>query len=179
MVTRFYYFLRQEDSASPTQVIYKISVSRSMREYNALHLLEQFALETGAVICPVNEISDRMLQQRAEAILPGRQYPRMYFRSAQLSVLSLYKLIETNKLDEFEHSLPITRAQRKFLDKDSSSNNLSTVDKAKQPICHAEPRKYLSRWGLVCPKSVALKCLCVIVLFLLSGCLEGLEKSLY
>lgn len=179
MITSYYYFMRQADSAEPTQVFYKISVGRSMREYNALILLERFALDTGAFLRPVDDISDMMLQQRAEAIFPDREYPRLYLRSAQLNVLSLYKLIENDKLDAYEDEMPMPRAHRRFFEANNCPASRPSIYKAKARICHAEPRKNLSHWGRVFPTSVAIKCICVIVLFLLSGCLEGMERGLY
>lgn len=175
----YYYYLRNAESTDPNQVLYKVAVGRSSREMIKLSLLENFALDTGGFLRQVDEDSDFFLLARAKRIFPSSRYPMMMWKSSQLNVVSLYRMIMDDTIGRFERELKMPKSYFFQISSLLPSYFAPRLHLVSLRPASQSPRKYLSNKEEVSPRFVAISCAIVVALFLFAGWLEGIERTLY
>lgn len=176
---RFYYFVRNLHGFGANDVVYKVGVGSSLRESAQQELINQYAADCGCYFRLVSDESDRAIDLLAKSLFPDSKFALLHLRRANLSVSELYRMIVEDSFATFEKDLAESRSKFQLLSILSPSffyhNHTSICHTTCQPI----RRKYLSPAKGSENTHVALAVGVIIVLFLISGYLEGLERWIY
>lgn len=176
---RYYYFVRNLNGFSPDDVVYKVAVGSSMREHAKMVLVSEFARDCGMYFQPVSDVSDRAIDALANSLFKGSSFALMYLRRADVSISELYQMIMDDSFIAFEKSLcePATKFRMLSLLSPSFFFNNHTSDC--NTSCQPSRRKYLSRAEGYENTRVLIGVCLILVLFMLAGYLEGLERWTY
>lgn len=175
----YYYFVRNLNGFGSGDVVYKVAVGASMREHVKFELVRQFASDCGMYFHPVSDESDRAILLLANSLFKGTSFPEMYLRRANVSISELYRMILDDSFTSFESSLTESPAKFRLLSHLSPSFRLLNHNIKCNTLRHPSRSKYLSHAeGSENTRVVISFCL-ILVLFLLSGYLDGVERATY
>lgn len=172
----YYYFVRNLGGFGSDDVVYKVAVGSSMREGAKCELLKCYARDCGFYFHQVSEESDRAIENLAKSLFQGSAFSTLYLRRANLSITDLYRLVIEDGLDAFEKNLTTTPQTFRLLSQLSPS--FFFLNRSIKSITKCQPyrRKYLSpEKGSDITRALIGFCL-ILVLFIISGYLEGLER---
>lgn len=176
---RFYYFVRNLHGFGVNDVVYKVAVGTSLRESVQLELIRQYATDCGCYFHLVSDDSDLAMNCLAESLFPDSKFALLHLRRANLSVSELYRLIIDDSFTTFERDLKESRTKFQLLSILSPSFFYHNHNSNCITSCQPNRRKYLSPAKGSENTHVAVAVGVIIVLFLISGYLEGLERWIY
>lgn len=176
---RFYYFVHNLHGFGVDDVVYKVAVGSSLRESAQADLIREYATDCGCYFRLVSDESDRAINCLAESLFPHSKFALLHLRRANLSVSELYRLIVEDSFATFERDLHESRSKFQLLSILSPSFFYHNHNSNSNTKCQPNRRKYLSPAKGSENTRVALAVGVVIVLFLISGYLEGLERWIY
>ena len=173
---RYYYFVRNLNGFGSNDVVYKVAVGTSMREHAKMILISEFARDCGMYFQPVSDKSDRAINSLANSLFKGTSFALMYLRRANISISDLYQMIVDDSFTTFEKKLAKPTAKLRLLSLLSPSFFFIN-----QPIkcitsCQPSRSKYLSHAKGSENTHVLISVCLILVLFILAGYLEGLER---
>lgn len=173
---RYYYFVRNLNGFGSNDVIYKVAIGTSMREHAKMILVSEFARDCGMYFQPVSYNSDRAISSLANSLFKGTSFALMYLRRANISISDLYQMIVDDSFTTFEKNLAEPAAKLRLLSLLSPSFFFIN-----QPIkcitsCQPSRSKYLSHAKGSEITHVLISVCLILVLFMLAGYLEGLER---
>lgn len=175
----YYYFVRNLNGFSSGDVVYKVAVGSSMREHVKFELVNQYARDCGMYFRLVSVESDCAIGQLAKNLFAGTLFPEMHLRRANISIAQLYEMIIDDSFVYFESSLTETRSKIRLLNLISPSFLFQNSHPHCITTCQPYRRKYLSHAeGSENTRALIGFCL-ILVLFMLSGYLEGLERCTF
>ena len=176
---RYYYFVRNLNGFSPDDVVYKVAVGSSMREHAKLILVSEFAKDCGMYFQPVSDVSDRAIDSLANSLFKGTTFALMYLRRADVSVSDLYQMIVDDSFIAFEKTLCEPATKFRLLSLLSPSFFFINQPFNCNTSCQPRRRKYLSLAKGSENTRVLISVWLILVLFMLAGYLEGLERWTY
>lgn len=176
---RYFYFVRNLHGFCANDVVYKVGVGSSLRECAQVELIRQFATDCGCYFRLVSDKSDRAINCLAESLFPDSKFALLHLRRANLSVTELYRLIVEDSFATFERDLHESRSKFQLLSNLSPTFFYHNHKSNCITSCQPNRRKYLSPAKGSENTQVALAIGVIIVLFLISGYLEGLERWTY
>lgn len=173
---RYYYFVRNLNGFGSDDVVYKVAVGSCMREHAKMVLVSEFARDCGMYFQPVSDVSDRAISSLANSLFKGTSFALMYLRRANISISDLYQMIVDDSFTTFEKNLAEPTAKLRLLSLLSPSFFFIN-----QPIkcittCQPSRSKYLSHAKGSENTHVLISVCLILVLFMLAGYLEGLER---
>lgn len=173
---RYYYFVRNLNGFGSNDVVYKVAIGSSMREHAKKVLVSEFAKDCGMYFQPVSDKSDRAISSLANSLFKGTSFALMYLRRANISISDLYQMIVDDSFTTFEKNLAEPTAKLRLLSLLSPSFFFIN-----QPIkcitsCQPSRSKYLSHAKGSENTHVLISVCLILVLFMLAGYLEGLER---
>lgn len=173
---RYYYFVRNLNGFCSDDVVYKVAVGASLREHAKLVLVSEFAKDCGMYFQPVSDVSDKAIDSLANSLFKGTSFALMYLRRANISISELYKLIIDDSFLAFEKSL--TEPATKFRILSLLSPSFFFINQPPKCITSCQPSrsKYLSHAEGSENTRALIGAWLILVLFLLAGYLEGLER---
>ena len=176
---RYYYFVRNLNGFGSDDVVYKVAVGSSMREYAKMVLVSEFARDCGFYFQPVSDVSDWAINSLANSLFKGTSFALMYLRRANISISDLYQMIVDDSFVTFEKNLTEPTTKLRLLSLLSPSFLFLN-----QPIkcitsCQPSRSKYLSHAEGSENTQVLISVWLILGLFLLAGYLEGLERWTY
>lgn len=176
---RYYYFVRNLNGFGSDDVVYKVAVGSSMREHAKMVLVSEFARDCGMYFQPVSDKSDRAISSLANSLFKGTSFALMYLRRANISISDLYQMIVDDSFTTFEKNLTEPTAKIRLLSLLSPSFFFIN-----QPIkcitsCQPSRSKYLSPAEGSENTRVLIGVCLILVLFMLAGYLEGLERCTF
>lgn len=176
---RYYYFVRNLNGFGSDDVIYKVAVGSSMREHAKMVLVSEFARDCGMYFQPVSDVSDRAISSLANSLFKGTSFALMYLRRANVSISDLYQIIVDDSFVTFEQNL--TEPTTKFRLLSLLSQSFFFINKPSKCITSCQPSrsKYLSPAEGSENTRVLIGVCLILVLFMLAGYLEGLERWTY
>lgn len=176
---RFYYFVRNLHGFGVNDVVYKVGVGSSLRECAQVELIRQFAADCGCYFRLVSDESDLAIDHLAKSLFPDSKFALLHLRRANLSVAELYRLIVEDSFGTFERDLHESGSKFQLLSILSPSFFYHNHKSNCITSCQPNRRKYLSHAKGSENTQVAFAVGVIIVLFLISGYLEGLERWIY
>lgn len=176
---RYYYFVRNLNGFCPDDVVYKVAVGTSMREHAKMILVSEFAKDCGMYFQPVSDTSDKAINSLANSLFAGSSFSLMYLRRANISISDLYRMIVDDSFDAFEKNL--TEPKTKFRLLSLLSPSFFSINQTSKcnTTCQPSRSKYLSPAKGSENTQVLIGVCLILVLFLLSGYLEGLERCTF
>ena len=176
---RYYYFVRNLNGFGPDDVVYKVAVGSSMREHAKLTLVSEFAKDCGMYFHPVSDVSDRAIDSLANSLFKGTSFALMHLRRANVSISGLYQMIVDDSFTAFEKNLAEPSAKIRLLSLLSPSFFFINHTSNSNTTCQPRRRKYLSLAEGSENTRVLIGVCLILVLFMLAGYLEGLERWTY
>lgn len=176
---RYYYFVRNLNGFCPDDVVYKVAVGASMREHAKMILVSEFARDCGMYFQPVSDISDMAINSLANSLFKGTSFALMYLRRANVSVSDLYQMIVDDSFVTFEQNLTEPTTKFKLLSLISPSFFFINQPSKCITSCQPSRSKYLSHAKGSENTHVLISVWLILVLFMLAGYLEGLERWTY
>lgn len=176
---RYYYFVRNLNGFGSDDVVYKVAVGTSMREQAKMVLVSEFAKDCGMYFQPVSDVSDRAIESLANSLFTGTSFALMYLRRADVSICDLYQMIVDDSFLTFEKNL--TEPATKFRLLSLLSPSFLFLNQPSKCITKCQPSrsKYLSPAEGSENTHILISVWLILVLFLLSGYLEGLERCTF
>lgn len=175
---RYFYFVRNLYGFGANDVVYKVGVGSSLRESAQAELINQYAADCGCYFRLVSDESDRAIDLLAKSLFPDSKFALLHLRRANLSVSELFRLIVEDSFATFERDLHESRSKFQLLSILSPSFFYHNHKSNCITTCQPNRRKYLSPAKGSDNTRVAVAVGVIIVLFLISGYLEGLERVL-
>lgn len=176
---RYYYFVRNLNGFGSNDVVYKVAVGTSMREQAKMVLVSEFAKDCGMYFQPVSDVSDRAIESLANSLFTGSSFALMYLRRADVSICDLYQMIMDDSFLTFEKNLTEPATKFRFLSLLSPSFLFLNQPSKCITTCQPSRSKYLSPAEGSENTRVIIGVWLILVLFLLSGYLEGLERCTF
>ena len=176
---RYYYFVRNLNGFCSNDVVYKVAVGTSMREHAKMVLVSEFARDCGMYFQQVSDVSDRAISSLANSLFKGTSFALMYLRRANVSISDLYQMIVDDSFVTFEKNL--TEPTTKFQLLSLLSPSFFFINQPSSCITKCQPSrsKYLSHAKGSENTHVLISVCLILVLFMLAGYLEGLERWTY
>ena len=176
---RYYYFVRNLNGFGSDDVVYKVAVGSSMREHAKMVLVSEFARDCGMYFQPVSDVSDRAISSLANSLFKGTSFALMYLRRANVSISDLYQMIVDDSFVTFERNL--TEPTTKFRLLSLLSPSFFFINQPSKCITSCQPSrsKYLSPAEGSENTRVLIGVCLILVLFMLAGYLEGLERCTF
>lgn len=176
---RYYYFVRNLNGFGSNDVVYKVAVGTSMREHAKMVLVSEFARDCGMYFQQVSDVSDRAISSLANSLFKGTSFALMYLRRANVSISDLYQMIVDDSFVTFEKNL--TEPTTKFRLLSLLSPSFFFINQPSSCITKCQPSrsKYLSHAKGSENTHVLISVCLILVLFMLAGYLEGLERWTY
>lgn len=176
---RYYYFVRNLNGFGSDDVVYKVAVGSSMREHAKMVLVSEFAKDCGMYFQPVSDVSDRAIDSLANSLFKGTSFALMYLRRANVSISDLYQMIVDDSFTTFEKTLCEPATKFRLLSLLSPSFFFFNQPSVCNTSCQPRRRKYLSLAEGSENTRVFIGVCLILVLFMLAGYLEGLERWTY
>lgn len=173
---RYYYFVRNLNGFGSNDVVYKVAVGSSMREHAKMVLVSEFARDCGMYFQPVSDVSDRAINSLANSLFKGTSFALMYLRRANISISDLYQMIVDDSFTTFEKNLAEPTAKLRLLSLLSPSFFFINQPNKCITSCQPSRSKYLSHAKGSENTHVLISVCLILVLFMLAGYLEGLER---
>ena len=173
---RYYYFVRNLNGFGPDDVVYKVAVGSSMREHAKMVLVSEFARDCGMYFQPVSDVSDRAISSLANSLFKGTSFALMYLRRANVSISDLYQMIVDDSFTSFEKNLTEPTTKLRLLSLLSPSFFFINQPSKCITSCQPSRSKYLSHAEGSEKTHVLISVCLILVLFMLAGYLEGLER---
>ena len=176
---RYYYFVRNLNGFGTDDVVYKVAVGSSLREHAKMVLVSEFARDCGMYFQQVSDVSDRAISSLANSLFKGTSFALMYLRRANVSISDLYQMIVDDSFVTFEKNL--TEPTTKFRLLSLLSPSFFFINQPSSCITKCQPSrsKYLSHAKGSENTHVLISVCLILVLFMLAGYLEGLERWTY
>lgn len=175
----YFYFVRNLNGFKSDDVVYKVAVGMSFKDVAKMSLVQEFAKDCGMYFERVSTTSDASITLLAKSLFPGSSYPEVYLRTAVVSIHQLYKMILDDSFLSFEKNLTFPKAHVQMLSHFSPSFKLRNSPSSCITICPTLRRKYLSHAESADFTRACIGLGLILVLFLLSGYLEGIERLTY
>lgn len=175
----YYYFVRNLNGFSSDDVVYKVAVGSSMREHVKFELVNQYAKDCGMYFRLVSVESDCAISQLAKNLFTGTLFSEMHLRRANISIAQLYEMIIDDSFVFFESSLTESSSKIQLLNLISPSFRYQNSHPHCDTTCQPYRRKYLSHGKGSLNTQVLIGFCLILVLFMLSGYLEGIERCTY
>ena len=173
---RYYYFVRNLNGFGSDDVVYKVAVGSSMREHAKMVLVSEFARDCGMYFQPVSDVSDRAINSLANSLFKGTSFALMYLRRANISISDLYQMIVDDSFTTFEKNLTEPTTKLRLLSLISPSFFFINQPFKCITSCQPSRSKYLSHAEGYENTHVLISVCLILVLFMLAGYLEGLER---
>lgn len=176
---RYYYFVRNLNGFGSDDVVYKVAVGSSMREHAKMVLVSEFARDCGMYFQPLSDVSDRAINSLANSLFKGTSFALMYLRRANISISDLYQMIVDDSFIAFEKNLAEPTTKLRLLSILSPSFFFINQPSKCITSCQPSRSKYLSHAKGSENTHVLISVCLILVLFMLAGYLEGLERWTY
>lgn len=176
---RYYYFVRNLNGFGSDDVVYKVAVGSSLREHAKMVLVSEFAKDYGMYFQQVSDVSDRAISSLANSLFKGTSFALMYLRRANVSISDLYQMIVDDSFITFEQNLTEPATKFRLLSLLSPSFFFFNQPSSCITKCQPSRSKYLSHAKGSENTHVLISVCLILVLFMLAGYLEGLERWTY
>ena len=176
---RKYLFVRKMNHFSVDDVVYHVWVGNSQRELTQLALVQCYCKDCGLFMQPWSDRTAKSVQNLANGLFPGTSAAIFLLKRADVTISELYQMILDDSFTAYEKRLARPKGWSTILHLfDPSLQRYQTQSKC-NTSCLPLIRKYLSD-SMKDDFTRATIAFCLILaLFLTSGYLEGIERSLY
>lgn len=174
----YYYFVRDLSHFQAESVVYKVAVGSSDREQAKHALLKEYARDCGFYYQIVSDTSDKAIGMLAEGVFHKGAASRILIRIASVSVSQLYRMAIEDSFAKFEARMTFQPAYFHILSCFGiilKSPAVSLRGKAGKPV---RQRKNLSHDKKMSPKEAICAFGLILIIFLIAGFLEGMERGL-
>lgn len=174
-----YCYLRRTSGISKSDVIYKVPIGTSIREMRKKALIEAYSNDVGTYFKLWDDDCDKALEFCSKMVFG--KVPKLFqgFRVQTISIDRLYKMIVDDSFDEFEASLSPTQTQIQMLQSLSLIPQSQSSTSVSHEDCQSVSRKNLSHDKLSDAQSAIIMSGLILVLFLIVGYLENVERCLW
>ena len=176
---RKYLFVRTMNHFSVNDVVYHVWVGNSQRELTQLALVQCYCKDCGLFMQPWSDRTAKSVQNLANGLFPGTSASIFLLKRADVTISELYEMILDDSFTAYEKRLARPKGWQTILTLfDPSFQRLQTQSNC-NTSCLPLIRKYLSDGMEDNLFKTAIAFCLILALFLTSGFLEGIERSLY
>lgn len=176
---RKYLFVRKVNQFGYDDVVYHVWVGSSQRELTLLALVQCYCKDCGLFFHQWNDTTAKSVQNLANGLFPGTSASIFLLKRADITIWELYQMILDDSFTAYEKSLARPKGWAKIIQLfDPSIFRYQNVSKC-NTLCLPLIRKYLSDGMEDSLFKAAIAFCLILALFLTSGFLEGIERSLY
>lgn len=173
-MVHYYYFFRDLSKASTDSVIYSVKVGENEKDQVKLALVKEFCKDCGFYFKPVSTTSDAAVKKLEKRLFPASSLYSSPMKRATVTIRDLYQLIMDDTFIFFERSLSAPRGNFLFSvfqrTKNLPTSKIQNFHKSRP----SKQRKYLKLGNAEDLNSFLIGSVIVLIIFLLSGKLEGM-----
>lgn len=176
---RKYLFVRKMNHFSVDDVVYHVWVGNSQRELTQLSLVQCYCKDCGLFMQPWSDTTAKSVQNLANGLFPGTSASIFLLKRADVTISELYQMILDDSFTAYEKRYARPKGWQTILTLfDPSFQRLQTKSKC-NTSCLPLIRKYLSDSMKDDFTRATIAFCLILVLFLTSGYLEGIERFWY